>query len=570
MKFFLTVIIILSFVQFLNSQVIFVDTTISYQTIQGWECGSSTVAVQGKNIETDTSLSYFRNDLINIIADSIGITRMRLEVRSGSENSADNWRKYIDSSISYDDWRAIRYATVNDNDDPDILNMDGFHFSELKIKMRNSVLPLRERLKEKGENLYINLCYVAFTPQITDGDFHHRDPREYAEFILAVFKFMDSEYGFVPDAVEVILEPDVAKFGDGKLVGECMVAAGDKLKENGYFPEFIAPSTTNLINANSENYIGKFLKVPRVFEYWKEFSYHAYTGRVDSNLTKIADLAKANNVRTSMLEWWTNGNTYETLHKDLTLGNNSAFQHYSPLCIPFGVDYTGLTKIVFNSQDDYRIIIHDNVKYILQYFKNIRPRAVRKHAISNNSILNPVVFKNTNGNYVAIVTSQGKSDINIVGLPRGEYELIYTTGWGNNPPTNYMVSKPNQIINENDTLKTNISDRGLIVIKQIDKISHVDNIEVFNRILISPNPASEYIDISGLINPTLKHGVDERGVDEVAGEIKIYNTFGELFMSLNPALSHEEREIRIDISLLPIGIYFIQIGNYSAKFMVIK
>jgi hypothetical protein len=27
---------------------------------------------------------------------------------------------------------------------------------------------------------------------------------------------------------------------------------------------------------------------------------------------------------------------------------------------------------------------------------------------------------------------------------------------------------------------------------------------------------------------------------------------------------------RIDISHLPVGIYFIQIGNYSEKFMVVK
>lgn len=539
----------------LNGQIITIDTSKSYQTILGWECGSHTVAVQGKNIENDTSLSYLRNDLITIIADSIGITRMRLEVRSGSENSFDNWKRYIDSTISYEEWRANRYATVNDNDDPDSLNMNGFHFSELKIKMRNSVLPLREKLRENGEKLYVNLCYVAFTTQITDGEFHHRDPREYAEFILAVFKFMDSEYGFVPDAVEVILEPDVAKFGDGKLVGECMVTAGDKLKENGYFPEFIAPSTTNLINANSENYIGKFVKVPRVFEYWKEYSYHAYTGRNDSNLINIANRADEYKVRTSMLEWWTSANTYERLHQDLTLGNNSAFQHYSPLCIPFGVDYTGLTKVVFNSQDDYKIMIHDNVKYILQYFKNIRPGAIRKDVVSNNSILNPVVFKNTDGNYVTIVTSQDKSDINIVGLPGGEYELFYTTGRGNNPPTNYMVKTPNQIIKENDTLKTYIPAKGLIVIKQLDNILSFENMEEFYHFTILPNPATDYIEV---MLPNNTHN----------GEVESMRIFDVLGVCVITTLIHPmTQSYRVNIESLVPGVYFVRVGGIVHKFV---
>jgi len=50
-------------------------------------------------------------------------------------------------------------------------------------------------------------------------------------------------------------------------------------------------------------------------------------------------------------------------------------------------------------------------------------------------------------------------------------------------------------------------------------------------------------------------------LSEVKNPIKIYNTFGECVMTLTLALSQREREYRIDVSQLPVGIYFIQIGN---------
>jgi hypothetical protein len=49
---------------------------------------------------------------------------------------------------------------------------------------------------------------------------------------------------------------------------------------------------------------------------------------------------------------------------------------------------------------------------------------------------------------------------------------------------------------------------------------------------------------------------------------KIYNTLGECVMTVG--IQNFEPLQRIDISHLPVGIYFIQIGNYSQKFMVVK
>jgi len=100
----------------------------------------------------------------------------------------------------------------------------------------------------------------------------------------------------------------------------------------------------------------------------------------------------------------------------------------------------------------------------------------------------------------------------------------------------------------------------------ITKIDPTDVAEDNNNLIsfdISPNPASEYIEISGLIDSTLK-----RGIYDFIDEIKIYNTFGKNILNVktNGHLSLE----RVDISHLPVGIYFIQIGNYTDKFIVVR
>lgn len=84
---------------------------------------------------------------------------------------------------------------------------------------------------------------------------------------------------------------------------------------------------------------------------------------------------------------------------------------------------------------------------------------------------------------------------------------------------------------------------------------------------ISPNPAGEYIKISGL-NKGLQPLV--QGV-----EIKIYNLLGEcLFTTFEPGGTHplipsQEGNIRIDISGLPTGVYFVRVGDWVGRFLKI-
>ena len=79
------------------------------------------------------------------------------------------------------------------------------------------------------------------------------------------------------------------------------------------------------------------------------------------------------------------------------------------------------------------------------------------------------------------------------------------------------------------------------------------------KLLIYPNPAKEYIEISS-INPMLKHGVDENS------EIQIFDMFGENVLKVEQTFTSVQK---IDISKLSQGIFIIKIGNRVKKFVKI-
>jgi hypothetical protein len=101
--------------------------------------------------------------------------------------------------------------------------------------------------------------------------------------------------------------------------------------------------------------------------------------------------------------------------------------------------------------------------------------------------------------------------------------------------------------------------------------------EILNssKISIYPNPARDYIEINmdaiEAINPTLKRGVDERY------EIRIFDMLGELVAQtpssvLYQSVSYQSHTrasdpLKIDVSFLSPGIYFIKIGNRVEKFV---
>jgi hypothetical protein len=400
------------------------DTT--YQTITGWE------AVAQAGHEDSPAFPVYADSLFDLAANDLGINRIRLEVRSGAEHSKDLWSETRAGQLDRATIRCIRYSTVNDDDDPFHINWNGFHFAELDHALENVVLPMKQQLERRGETLFLNLTYVAFTRHMAqpgcspDLKYHHQNPEEYAEFVLATYLHLRDKYGVVPDAWNVMLEPDNTDFWRGEQIGRAIVAAGNRLKAHGFTPSFIAPSTTNMSTAIS--YFDGMARVPGALAFLSELSYHRYDGVSDAALEQLGRRSVQSGVQTSMLEHM--GSGYQDLHKDLKIGRVSAWQQFA-LAYPGtpGKDNGGAYYLIFDTDKATpKISLSNTARFLRQYFRYIRSGAVRIDAKTNDGNFDPVAFINTAGDQVVVVQAKAAGSLSIEGLPPGTYGRTYTTG----------------------------------------------------------------------------------------------------------------------------------------------
>jgi len=428
-----------------------VDPELTRQTIVGWEATINEAGIISPDYDS------YRDALFDLAVDDLGLNRVQLTVRSGAENATDHWTQYKDGVIDHDTWRAFRYATVDDNGDPFVLDPAGFHFGELDKMVVNIIEPWRARLAANGEQLFVNLTYVAFTDQITmGGGYHHDDPEEYAEFIEATWLHLQGTYGWVPDGLEVILEPDnVAQWSNGTAVGQGLVAAAERLAMHGFTPSITAPSNADMTKA-LQYYDEMATTVPEALDHITEIAYHRYAGSTETSLRSIADRGLALGVRTAMLEWWSSANDYRTFHKDLKLGRNSAWQQGVLL------DPNPNTKAGFITVDlgdpAFPLSLGRMTVFTRQYTKYVRRDAVRIEARSNDPSLDPVAFVNADGRSVVVVKVECGGAFEIDGLPAGTYGAFYTTD------SEYDVHLPDATIGKGEVVGVSIPATGVITV----------------------------------------------------------------------------------------------------------
>jgi hypothetical protein len=385
------------------SATVTIDTTVRHQVMSGWEA----VATVGQG---DFDATPWADAAVNLAVNDLGLNRLRLEIRSGAEHTNDNFMAWRNGQLSDDQWRALRYATVNDNADPFTANLAGFHFSALDRAMDRVVMPMRQRLAARGEPLVLSLNYVSFAP---GAGYVHLDPDEYAELILVTFQHLQSIYGVVPDAVEVILEPDNTTPWRGNHIGAAIARTGARLAAAGFHPEFIAPSTTNM--ANTVPYLDLIVAVPGAMTYLREVSYHRYGGVSDANLALIAARGAQYGLRTAMLEHI--GSGVEDLYKDLTVANASAWQQFV-LAYPTtdnGAQYYTIT----NGQP----VMGSRTRALRQYFRHVRLGAERVAATGSDGGVRPVGFVNPGGGPVVVIHADGPETYAIRGLRPGRYTV---------------------------------------------------------------------------------------------------------------------------------------------------
>ncbi len=333
-----------------------------------------------------------------------GINRVRLELPIFTEN--------IDST----------HNAVNDNADAFSINWPGFQFAGLDA-MVEPITMLKSRLAARGETVWVNLCYVDFQ----DYSFEHNtNPEEYAELLEATFIHLNATFGWVPDSVEIILEPDgtanqnTSNPWTATQIANCLLATQKRLAGHGWNPRFIVPSNTRCPDAVTW-YNNVQAANSSALQYIDELSYHWYTPCSAAQLTAMQTTAEADGKHLAMLEWI--GADYIRLHDDLKHG-----------AVAWDQMSFAWTDVNDNGAKYYLVHLADNTvlrgsrtKLLRQYFKWIRRGAVRKGTSTTNSNFDAVAFRNTGGNYTVVVNSLTGGSFTVGGLPAATYHINYST-----------------------------------------------------------------------------------------------------------------------------------------------
>ena len=477
---------------FSQSTVITLDAGTHYQTFKGWEATVYAANWPGHS----PAYPKYLNELLDQTVNDLGITRVRLEVGSGAENPVDYGLQFLNGQINETEYvhaPGYVYQIINDNNDPQVINPNGFHFSFLDHAIDDIVIPMKQHREAKGEKLYINLNYVDFG----NSPFEHKnDPEEYAEFILAVFEHINNKYGWVPDGVEIALEPHHANW-NAKQVGEALVAVANRLQAHNYTPDFIAPSHAFL---GLDFFDSMVQQVPTVTQHITEFSYHCYANcGSDTNLLGVGSRGVQYGIDTSQLEHI--GRTYKGLVRDLKLANVSAWAQYDIAGV--NQDGGGDYYIIDDSDPNNPIInIGTRTKFLRQYIKFIRPGAVRIEAASNNSNFDPVAFINANGGYVVVVQTTSAGSFSVQNLPAGTYGIKYTTdvNCGGIAASDYDIDLSDITLTAGQTLNTNIPRCGVITVYA--KVPSSPSVPPSNVNIVGPTTGATQISYAFTANVT--------------------------------------------------------------------
>jgi hypothetical protein len=427
-----------------------VDPAKTYQVMNGWEATARMWEVDKAGDRYDPSWLALSDQIFDRLVNELGINRVRLEIKSGAENPVDYWAKFESGAIGYKEFRRHYYEKINDDPDPNHVNPAGIQFSAMDYQVEKIVLPLKRRLESRGEKLFVNFNYVDFGQTELKGSLSHaRQPAEYAELIRAAFVHLKDKYGLVPDALEIILEPDNSDHWRGREIGEAIRSVSARLKVDGFSPEIIAPSTAAA--GKAPTYIDEMMAVPGVASLVSTLSYHRYDlpkprvvvgiaeraqalGLSNSLVDRvapvpgIAERARARRLSTAMLEHLT-GDAAE-LHNDLTRGQVSAWQQYAMVSsIPVGTLDDGGAYYLVDVRDPKAPTLRmgDRTRGLAQYFRYIRLGATRIGARSSDSAVKPTAFRNTDGTFVVVLASKEAGTMTIRGLPAGRYLASYTT-----------------------------------------------------------------------------------------------------------------------------------------------
>jgi hypothetical protein len=403
--------------------VVTIDASARYQTIDGWSVYPRYWEDDKTNNRFDRSFEPYTGQVSDYLVNELGLNAVRIEIWSGLENPKDHWHEHYEGRLTYTDYANLRYEKINDNDDPNVLDPNGFQVSKFDHRM-SMVMPLVRAIEERGEKPFLTVCYVDFTASADSrrGTLDHAEhPEEFAEFVLFFFQRLKEKYGLSPDSFEIILEPENTFSWRGPQIGRALVGVARRLEDEGFTPRFIAPSNTSMSNAI--DYFDEMAKVPGALELLDTFSYHRYRLERTAYAEEIWQRAREHGKKTAMLEKM--GAGIDVLFEDLVVGHVSGWQQWAA-AERLEFDY-GHYALVDNRDATHTRILPAKASLLLsQVFRYVRRGAVRIGAASDRRDKRVVAFVNASGDQVVVVRARRAGGaLTLRGLAPGRYGLRF-------------------------------------------------------------------------------------------------------------------------------------------------
>lgn len=426
--------------------------------MEGWQASGDTGI-----IEYIATSDNWNNAVLDANV-NLGINRVRIGLHSGAaENTTDYYGAFLAGGQNAPNslWQSVMNnwrVPVNDNSDPNTINPAGFKWSLVDRQMDKIVVPMRQKLAARGETLFFQVTYVHFS---TSNQLHINSAAEYGELILATWNHLNSKYGFVPDGLEIFLEPDNDTAGVTPAEMAAMInAARNRLVAAGYTkPVIVAPSTMSGPAAR-QYYLDIKAASATAASYIDEIGYHRYGDISNSQLSSLRSTADTDGKRLSMNEFG-GGHVFQ-LWDDLETGKNVTWEQYA---LGFPETDNGYQYFYINSNFSFQMGKY--AKYFQHFFKYIRRGAVMKGVTNSNANFKGLPFRNANGAYVVPIKVSAAGSVTVTGLPAGTYGIRRTRGDGTNEPETSFEALPNQTITAGQGVTFSVTGAGFATVYNI-------------------------------------------------------------------------------------------------------
>lgn len=399
-----------------------IDRNRAGQTLSGWEVTARFWEFDKVNDRYDGSWLASRDAIVQKLVDDAGITRVRVELRSGVENPVDYWTQFVNGQIGYQADRDHYYEKINDNANPAIANASGFQWSSFDYYIENFVLPMRTRLAASNQTLAVNLCFVDFNWTALKGTLSFSGSAdEYAELITLAAMRMRDKYGINVDTLEIILEPDNGDGWTGPAIGRAILTAKSRLAAAGINPRIIAPSASRA--AAATGFLDGINTIAGALAALNVVSYHRYDGAsADQSLSAIRQRASALGAQTAMLEYV--DASVQEFFRDMEYGGASAWQAYGVAKLASSANSVGNGAILWRSPTG-TLALTPQFSRIALVQREIRPGARAYYAASLLGSDMPLDFQNPDGSEVIAIYSANGSSAEVSGAGHTAYNVTY-------------------------------------------------------------------------------------------------------------------------------------------------